>query len=175
VFMSGCDGLTFQNNTFDGQQSAANVLFVNTGANIRILQSILTNASVPAFFGGTGVVTNSFAETPINEQGIWTPVLNAFPAVPTLVQQKFSQSGLQVYITVVLTFSSPQTFTTGTSYITGLPVEMWDDAAFSCGDGSDLATYASAIGIASSQRIYVPAATSVDKLIISGSYAALAA
>jgi hypothetical protein len=139
------------------------------------LQSILTNASVPAFFGGTGVVTNSFAETPINEQGIWTPVLNAFPAVPTLVQQKFSQSGLQVYITVVLTFSSPQTFTTGTSYITGLPVEMWDDAAFSCGDGSDLATYASAIGIASSQRIYVPAATSVDKLIISGSYAALAA
>lgn len=174
VFMSGCDGLTFQSNTFDGQQSAASVLFVNTGANIRALQSIVTNSTAPSFFGSTGVVTTTFAETPINQQGIWTPVLNAFPAVPTLVQKKFTQSGLQVYITVVITFSSPQTFTTGTSYITGLPVAMWDDAAFSCGDGNDLATYASAIGIASSQRIYVPAATSVDRLIISGSYAALA-
>jgi hypothetical protein len=175
VFMSSCDGLTFESNTFDGQQSAASVLFLNGGNGVRILGSLVTNSTAPSFFGSGGVVTNSFAETPINQQGNWTPVLNSFPAVPTLIQQKFAQSGLQVYITVVITFAAPQTFVTGTSYITGLPVPMWDDAAFSCGDGTDLATYSSAIGIASTQRIYVPAATSVDRLIISGSYAALAA
>lgn len=175
VLMTACDGITFQSNTFDGQQSSAATVVLNAGANIRLINSILTNSTAPSFFGASGVVANSFAETPINQQGSWTPVLNSFPATPTLVQQKFAQSGLQVYITVVITFASPQTFTTGTSYITGLPVEMWDDATFSCGDGNDLATYNSAIGIAATQRIYVPAASSVDKLIISGSYAALAA
>lgn len=172
--MSNCDGLTYQNNSFDGQQTSNPVLFLNVGANVRILGSTLTNSTAPSFYSSTGATSNSFAETPINKQGVWTPILNSFPATPTLVQKKFSQTGLQVYITVVVTFSSPQTFTTGTSYITGLPVAMWDDAAFSCGDGNDLATYASAIGIASTQRIYVPAASSVDRLIISGSYAALA-
>jgi hypothetical protein len=172
-FMSNCDGLTYQNNTFDGQQTSNSVLYLNTGANVRILGSMLTNSTAPSFFGTTGVVTSSFAEAPINKQGTWTPVLTGFPAVPTVVQKKFTQSGLQVYITVIFTFATPQTFTTGTSYITGLPVSMADDAAFSCGDGIDLATYASAIGIASTNRIYVPAATSVDRLIISGSYPAL--
>jgi hypothetical protein len=173
VLMSDCDGVTFQNNTFDGQQSAASILFVDTGANIRILGSIASN-STSAFFNATGVVTSTFAETPINRQSTWTPVLNSFPASPTLVQQKFAQSGLQVFISITITFASPQTFVTGTSFITGLPVPMWDDAAFACGDGNDLQTYNSAIGLAATNRIYVPAATSVDKLVISGTYAALA-
>ena len=174
VLMTGCDGITFQNNTFDGQQSAASILFVDGGANIRVLGSLATN-STSAFFNSTGVVSSTFAETPINRQVNWTPVLNSFPASPTLVQQKFAQSGIQVFISIQMTFASPQTFVAGTSYITGLPVAMWDDAVFSCGDGNDLQTYNSAIGLAATNRIYIPAATSVDKLVISGTYAAIAA
>ena len=168
-----CDQITFQNNTFDGQQSAASILFVEDSANIRARDSVTSNTT-STFYSGAGTNVNVFAETPINDQGIWTPVLNSFPATPTTVQQKFAQSGLQVYVTMVFTFASPQTFVAGTSYVTGLPVDMWDDAAFSCGDGNDLAAYGSAVGIAATNRIYVPAATSVDRLVISGSYAALA-
>jgi len=79
VYMSGCDGLTFNGNTYIDQQSAASVVFLNGGTAVRILGSIVLNSTAPSFFGASGVVTNSFAETPINEQGTWTPVLNSFP------------------------------------------------------------------------------------------------
>lgn len=173
-FINDCDNVLFNNNSFTEQQNANGIIYAQNSNAIRIVQSIVNNVTAPLFTTGPSV-TNSFAETPINEQGVWTPVLNSFPAVPTTVQQKFTQSGLQVYVSMVFTFASPQTFVAGTSYVTGLPVDMWDDAAFSCGDGNDLASYGNAVGIAATNRIYVPAATSVDRLVISGSYAALAA
>jgi hypothetical protein len=37
VFMAACEGITFQNNTFDGQQSPAAILFINGVTSTRIL------------------------------------------------------------------------------------------------------------------------------------------
>lgn len=172
-FINDCDNILFNNNSFVEQLNANAMIYAQNSNAIRIVQSIVNNSTCALLSTGPAV-TNTFAENPINRQGLWTPVLNSFPAVPTIIQKKFTQSGLQVYVSMVFTFATPQTFTAGTSYITGLPVAMWDDAAFSCGDGNDLASYGNAVGIAATNRIYVPAATSVDKLVISGSYAALA-
>jgi hypothetical protein len=70
---------------------------------------------------------------------------------------------------VVNVSGSTLTFAAGL-YISGLPVSLKNNVAFSAADGNSGASYGHALGSAATNRIFPQSASNVDKLVISGTY-----
>ena len=167
--LATCDNVFFTSNIFYGQSQNISMIYCTNCTQVKAINSRVQDTLSTQFLGQAGS-TKCYGETPLTLQREWTPTLTGFPANNGLIA-RFSESNGFAHIEIQISFATPQTLTFAAGlYISGLPVSLKNNVAFSAADGNSGASYGHALGSAATNRIFPQSASNVDKLVISGTY-----